>query len=189
MKRAALLLLGLLVLHPPARAQEDSEDLHNMIAPDGQVQAEKCAACHNDDLTLSRSKPETCTLCHSPTAHAGAAEHARASAASVARLLTPTAQEQAPLPLTEDERIYCGTCHVFHDPAISNEDTQASPWLPRPAGLPESVKQAVEKRWQRAQSRHNAPDVGATFAKKGTRRLRLPVDDGSLCRRCHGAGR
>jgi hypothetical protein len=184
-KRLGLLFVGLLVVIRPLWAEETAGQ-HHMVGPDGQADAEKCAVCHNEDLSLARSKVETCTLCHAATVHSGANEHLRAEAASVSRLLPPTKAGQLSLPLTEDGRIYCGTCHVFHDPAISNEETLASPWVPPSSGLPESVRQSVKKRWERAQSVHGESEAGATFTTKGTTRLRLPIEDGSLCRHCHG---
>jgi hypothetical protein len=179
-----LLVVGLSLAIRPLWAEEAASP-HQMVGPDGQVEAEKCAICHNEDMSLARSKVETCTLCHAVTVHSGANEHLRAAAASVSRLLSPTKAAQVGLPLTEDGRIYCGTCHVFHDPAISNEETLASPWVPPSSGLPGSVRQSVEARWKRTETKQGESEAGATFSTKGTRRLRFPIEDGSLCRQCH----
>jgi len=185
MNRFGLVFLGLLLAVRPLWAEETAGP-HHMVGPDGQADMAACAVCHNEDLSLARSKIETCTACHATTVHSGASEHLRANAASVARLLPPAKTDQPSLPLTEDGRIYCGTCHVFHDPAISGETTLASPWLPSSSGLAESVRQSVETRWERTQSVHGETKPGATFSKKGTTRLKLSVEDGSLCRHCHG---
>lgn len=186
MRRLGLLfVVGFLLVIRPLWAEETASP-HQMVGPDGQVEDEKCAICHNEDMSLTRSKVETCTLCHAATVHSGANEHLRATAASVSKLLPPTKSDQPSLPLTEDGRIYCGTCHVFHDPAISNEETLASPWVPPSSGLSESVRRSVEARWRRAESKQGESEAGATFSTKGTRRLRLPIEDGSLCRHCHG---
>ena len=186
MNRVGLVFLGLLLVVRPLWAEETAGP-HHMVGPDGQADMAACAVCHNEDLSLARSKIETCTACHATTVHSGANEHLRADAASVSRRLPPAKADQPILPLTEDGRIYCGTCHVFHDPAISSEPTLSSPWLPRASGLPGSVRQSVEQRWEHAQSLQGEAKPGATFSHKGTTRLRLSVEDGSLCRHCHGA--
>jgi hypothetical protein len=52
--------------------------------------------------------------------------------------------------------------------------------------LPEAVREAVRERWAKLMQREGATGAGAAFASKGTRQLRLPVDGGQLCLRCHG---
>lgn len=188
MKRLGLLIVGCVLMIRPVWAEEAGGP-HQMVGADGQAETEKCAICHNDDMSLTRSKVETCTLCHSITLHSGANEHLRAAAVSVSKLLPPPEAGRPQLPLAEDGRMYCGTCHVFHDPAISNEETLASPWVPRRSGLPESVRQSVEQRWKRTQGTQGESEAGAAFMTKGTTRLRLPIEDGALCRYCHGAWR
>jgi hypothetical protein len=91
------------------------------------------------------------------------------------------------LPLTDDGRMYCATCHLFHDPKVMSEDWLAHGWLPPDIGVTAAIRQGVVDRW--AALAEKAGDKGAvgTFATKGTRQLRLPVNDGQLCRQCHGA--
>jgi hypothetical protein len=184
MKRMLVILVAVLVLVTAARADE-AETLHRMVKPDGSLDADKCGACHNDDLSLSRSKLETCTLCHATTIHSGAAEHLAAAPASVARLL-PKEQPIPALPLREDGGIFCGTCHLFHDPAVGGEQLLPKGWMPPASGVPEAVRYALTAQWDRVAHKYDASDAGAKFATQGTRALRLPVNDGSLCRRCHG---
>jgi hypothetical protein len=168
-----------------AVADEDAASPHHMIGPDGQAEMEKCSLCHNEDMSLQRSKVETCTLCHAVTVHSGANEHLRADAAAVAKRVPAPKEGEPVLPLIEDGRIYCGTCHVFHDPAISQEETAPSAWVPASSGLPEAVRGSIKKRWESVAVTHGESRVDAKFTNKGTQRLRLPVDDGSLCRHCH----
>lgn len=177
----ALLLISAAVL------ATETDGPHHMTKPDGSADPEKCAVCHNSDMSLSRPKAETCTLCHAATLHSGAAEHLAATAASVAARLGAAGQRPPALPLTEDGGIYCGTCHLFHDPAISGEQPLAAPWVPPDTGLAGSVRHAREAEWSEIARKYEQTAPGAQFATHETRALRLPIEDGSLCRHCHEA--
>jgi hypothetical protein len=185
MKPIVFVLIALLTATAPARGDEVAS-AHRMVKPDGSLDMDTCGACHNEDMSLSRSKLETCTLCHSTTFHSGAAEHLAAAPASVARLL-PQAQPTPALPLREDGGIFCGTCHLFHDPAVGNERFLPLGWVPPNTGLPEAVRHALTEQWNRVAHKYNESEVGAKFVAQGTKALRLPVNDGTLCRRCHKA--
>ena len=90
------------------------------------------------------------------------------------------------LPLTDEGRIYCGTCHVFHDPRVSKETVLDQPWVPT-----DRISQAVRESLA-AQLRAAAPAEGeapAPMFSDGTKRLRLPIADGTLCRHCHRFGK
>jgi ribosomal protein L37AE/L43A len=144
-----------------------------------------CPICHNQDMSLARSKVETCTLCHAPTVHGGSHEHLQASATSVAQALSAKPENKGRLPLTDDGRIWCGTCHLFHDPSISNPPWLSQGWIPPDTGLPDAVRDGVLRRSDRIMEAAAQPTPGVTFAKQGTRALRLPVADGTLCLQCH----
>jgi hypothetical protein len=155
------------------------ENPHVMTLPDGSTDAGKCAYCHNDDLSLSRSQVETCTFCHAETLHSGAAEHARASAAAVALALK--GRDTPAMPLTNDGRMYCGTCHLFHDPAVMGEALLETARAPRTSALNRAVRGSVEARGER-----ESGEAQVEFLAHGTRFLRLPTDDDGLCKHCHG---
>src|SRR5262249_18618808 len=142
---ASVFGLWLALLPLMGRAQEDTP--HHMTKPDGSLDTEKCGACHNGDFSLQRSKLETCTLCHAPTVHAGADEHLRADQAAVKRALEGQPKAAATLPLADDGHIYCGTCHLFHDPKVASEDWLTHGWVPPESGLSGAVRQAVVARW------------------------------------------
>jgi len=179
--RHALVVGALLALATAAAAQDGGGSPHKGT--------EMCAVCHNSDMTLQRSKLETCTLCHAQTVHAGAAEHLRIEPARVARALADQSgkpQGAVTLPLTDDRRIWCGTCHLFHDPSLG-EAWLPNGWIPPASGLAASVRTGVTAKWDAIAAAHGESKVEAEFASKGTRALRLPVEDGSLCARCHGS--
>lgn len=181
------IVLGIwLALACVARAQEEGSP-HHMTKPDGSLDMDTCGACHNEDMSLQRSKLETCTLCHAQTAHAGSDEHLRAGAPAVKQALAGQPKGGPALPLTDDGRIYCGTCHFFHDPKVMSEDWLAHGWVPPDSGIPGAVRQAVVDRWAALAEKAGEKSAVGQFASKGTRQLRLPVADGQLCRQCHGA--
>jgi hypothetical protein len=179
MMRAAVVAGAFVILATAVVAQDDSGSPHKSL--------EMCAVCHNEDMSLQRSKLETCTLCHAPTVHAGAAEHLRVDPARVTRALADQSGKPDPgaaLPLTDDHHIWCGTCHLFHDPSI--DAWLPMGWIPPSSGMSASVRDGVTTKWGAIAAAHGESKPAAQFASKGTRALRLPVDDGSLCARCHG---
>ncbi|MFQ5665344.1 MAG: hypothetical protein ACE5I7_02820 [Candidatus Binatia bacterium] len=186
MKALVVLALGgLLSVAAPARAAQPAIGPHHAVKPNGELNMGVCAFCHDPDMKLSRSKVETCTLCHAVTIHSGAAEHLGASPADVARLLGSRKDGAPDLPLTESGGMYCGTCHLFHDPALGGQKPLPQAWVPPSSGLPQAVRAAVAARWGAIAHKYGASGPAAKFATKSTRNLRLPVDDGSLCRHCH----
>ena len=187
MTRAGAILFAVwLALASVARGQDEGSP-HHMTKSDGSLDMEKCPLCHNEDMSLQRSKLETCTLCHAQTVHAGSDEHVRASAAAVKQALAARPKDAPSLPLTDDGRIFCGTCHLFHDPKVMSEDWLAHGWLPPDSGEAGAVRKAVVERWAALAQKAGGKGELGTFATKGTRQLRLPIDDGQLCRQCHGA--
>jgi hypothetical protein len=180
-KPAAAALLALLLLAGPSLADEDDTNPHRMAGPDD---TSGCDFCHEEDMELSQPPLETCTVCHSIDEHAGAREHCQASAASVAALHPAKTDDEKKLPLT-DGKMWCGTCHLFHDPQVNEEALLSQKWLPPTSGLPGAVRDAVAAGWDRLAKKHDQPPPVAKFAATGTEWLRLPVADGSLCLQCH----
>ena len=173
------LVVGLLAIGARAAVADDSGSPHRST--------EMCPVCHNEDMTLQRSKLETCTLCHGETPHSGAAEHLRLEAVRVKQAFAGKKDEGGvTLPLTDDGRIWCGTCHLFHDPSLG-EAWLPTGWVPPDSGLPKAVRDGVTRRWDALAAAHGQSKVDASFAAKGTRQLRLPVEDGTLCKQCHGS--
>ncbi|MCX8071177.1 MAG: hypothetical protein N3C12_01815 [Candidatus Binatia bacterium] len=191
MKRVVWLWL-LFLLSTPARAASNEDNPHWMLKPDGEADEEKCAICHDEDKNLLSSKEETCLSCHDRTLHSGSAEHLRATAAQVERLLPPKEKVRLEFPLAEDGRMYCGTCHLFHDPRV-DEVTLAAPRTLPSEGLAMEIRQALEEKIHALlATRAEAGDVEWSFAPKSTGFLRLPIGGNELCVACHekeGGGR
>ena len=186
MKLAAFALLALLAAVHPVPAQEESDSPHRVLKPDGETDTEKCGICHQGDMSLSQPKSEICKMCHAVTIHSGAAEHLQTSPTVLARLLPAKKEGATELPLTEEGGIFCGTCHLFHDPRVVQEKGLTQSWVPPATGLAGAVRTSLATQWNRVASKYGESGPGAKFSSKSTRALRLPVSDGSLCRTCHG---
>jgi hypothetical protein len=186
MRLVALAFLSILAVLNPLLAEEAPESPHRMLKPDGEVDPEKCTICHQEDMSLNMPQSELCTLCHSPNIHAGAALHIQAGPEKLAQVVAPKKPSDLDLPLNENDGIFCGTCHIFHDPRVSGEEARAQRWLPPRTGLAQIVRKKVTAQWAAIARTYGESEPGATFSPRGTRNIRLPIKDGTLCRRCHG---
>ena len=131
---------------------------------------------------------ETCTLVPRP-GRAGAptssTRRSRRGEAVVGR-----AGGRCPGPAAHRGRqIYCGTCHLFHDPKVMSENWLKEGWLPPERGVSGAVRQSVIDRWAVLAAASNQKGPLGEFATEGTRQLRMPIDGGQLCRHCHKAPR
>jgi len=180
-------VLGLLLAAIPATARTVDAPPHKMTLPDGQLDQAICPVCHTPDMGLQRSELETCTLCHSETSHGGSLEHVSASPAAVAEVMATRPKDALRLPLTKEGKLYCGTCHLFHDPAVLGEPWLPSGWVPPATGFSAAVRAGVEQRWTALEQAFDKGSDAGKFVAEGTRLLRAPVADGTLCRQCHGS--
>lgn len=182
-----LVLLVALALCAPARllhAAEDDTNPHRMSGPDDDS---GCGFCHEDDMSLSSSLLDTCLSCHALTEHSGSQEHLHATAAEVARLKpTPIKAGAEPvLPLTPEGTMWCGTCHLYHDPQVNEEALLPERWHPPMLGMAAAVADAIASRWGDLAAKYGQKLPVARFSAHGTNALRLSVSDGRLCAECH----
>jgi hypothetical protein len=188
-RAVAAIALGAWLALASVAGADDSGSPHHMTKPDGELDMEACKACHTEDMSLERSKLETCTLCHGQVVHGGSDEHVRASPAAVKQAMEARPADAVALPLTDDGHIYCGTCHIFHDPKVMEESWLPQGWLPPDTGMSAAVRQSAIDRWAALAAKAGESGPIGAFAENGTRQLRLPIDHGQLCRQCHPAPR
>ncbi len=183
-----MVVLSIVVLSAAPVFADDSGSPHMMLNAQGKTDDGQCSFCHADDLTLSRSKEETCTLCHSTTLHAGAAEHLGVPADKVRRLLGEPRKGHVEWPLTDTGQIYCGTCHLFHDPRVMDDAWLTAARAPSSNPVAAAVRQAVRQEVAAQLESSGEKKATAELSASPTRALRASVDDGSLCRHCHARG-
>lgn len=184
MSRGRVLLLALLLGGPTGALALDSP--HQMTLPDGALDTKSCAICHKPDMSLERTPLETCTLCHAEATHSGSLEHIRVAPEAVARVLATRAKDAPKLSLTKEGKIVCITCHLYHDPAVLGESWLATGWVPPDSGFSGGVRKGVLERWAILEKAYDKTKAGL-FVTEGTRMLRFPVEDGTLCKQCHGS--
>jgi len=160
---------------------------HHMTRRDGSLDEKACGGCHTPDMGLPGKKVDSCILCHGASPHSGAMEHLQSDPARVAELLSTRTTGGPPLPLSENGGIWCGTCHLFHDPKVLGEKWLERGWVPPESGLPGLVRRDVSRRWDAILEARGEKGPAGEWAEKGTRQLRLPYEGGVLCLQCHGA--
>ena len=158
----------------PHTAMRDTDPVHR---------ADACLFCHDsipeegktDDLRMPGV--ETCRGCHFETSHAGSGEHMVKLDAAMAE-----GARKANLPLAEGNAATCATCHDPHPAGTTKASAERAGW---------GEVRVVPASWERAVLAPAQKDrLGDRAAPvlKGMDLLRLPIDDGSLCKACHGAG-
>lgn len=191
MKRIAAFLLGASLLLAAGRpgdalASGPGGSPHLMTKPDGSLDKKACKACHTADMGLVGKKADSCILCHGASPHSGAMEHMQANPAKVADLLSTRPKGGPALPLAENGGIWCGSCHIFHDPKVLGEKWLEHGWVPPDSGLPGVVRDGVVRRWDAILAARGAKGPAGSWATEGTRQLRMPYEGGVLCLQCHG---
>lgn|GEM_PF-1711838 len=164
---------------------------HHPVTPRSS-QDPTCAACHTvppvtdalpDDAKLRLKPTEVCSTCHKSDIHLGSVAH-------LEKQLTPAmrATLAGRLPLTDEDKIACWTCHEVHG------DNSGGERRLRPiASALRSV--ALDKDWPELKDMTLSwPAAGAAADADGGDTqaapplLALPDSNGALCSACHGDG-
>lgn len=142
-----------------------------------------CTACHSTMPANGASPAEartrvpadqSCTGCHEGMIHAGVTDHVGKSVSPAVRASLPPE-----VAVNTDGTIACWTCHEVHDGMTATHPMR------RP--LPDSLRsRALKEDW--------TAYGGASFlwprseADEDSAMLALSINDGALCRACHGEG-
>lgn len=144
-----------------------------------------CSACHSgspdegavaSDARLRVDSVEACAECHTSPVHTGLDEHLGVKVEpDVATKLPKT------MPLDGEGKIVCWTCHEVHGDSPPPEKERRSRLA---AGL---RKRALAEDWEDTLPADRVEWPGELEAGHPAL-LGAPVDDGALCRACHGEG-
>ena len=137
-------------------------------------QSPTCTACHAGapaagagpgEARTRLPVSEACTNCHPGPIHAGVPEH-------LGKSLSPAVRASLPpqIAVNNDGTIACWTCHEVHDGGAAGHPSNS----PLASGL-----RALTRAGQ---------DSGLLWPDADPALLALPIDDGALCRACHGEG-
>lgn len=138
-----------------------------------------CSACHTaepapgatvDEANLRFPTADACRVCHEGEVHAGVVQH-------VGERVDPAGWEQ-PLPLAAGNKIACWTCHEVHGGATEQ--------MTRPAAADAFHQLVLRRDWTHL----TGPELlwPGSSEEGHPPMLALTVDDGALCRSCHGEG-
>lgn len=163
---------------------QDRFDPHGAMARG--ERGEVCEHCHLEtpepdagEADLKIAGPNICLGCHPENVHVGSRAHLAPLDGAMAR-----SAEAAGLPLHEDRRVVCVTCHDPHPSSLKASARERA----RREGLPlypdswwaQVVEPAFEERAEALGARLEPVRVESDY-------LRLSAADGALCMACHDA--
>jgi hypothetical protein len=186
--RAVVALLSMILAFPLAQADQPAQERqrafpHNAIVARDPTDP-SCRGCHGaipepgtppEAAGLHMGPKGTCTMCHRGPHHSGADAH-------LGRIPNETLRATLPpqLTLLEDGGIACFTCH---EPHLEAQVEGAPP----PSPLAEELQaRAATREWAAAKVRGLQLTSSPTTPPPVM--VSLSLEDGRLCRACHGPG-
>ena len=156
-----------------------------------------CLHCHiarpdpgSDGVKLRGGLRAICMGCHRAVPHAGAREHSTTLPPDMLELKRQTERTaNVLLPLDEEGKMGCGTCHNPHGGnAIPQTEPAARRAAPEdPVVDPAIFSSVVMPGIRRLAESHETPGAVRPRNRSGAM-LRLPLRDGALCVACHTSG-
>ena len=184
-------------------------NIHDLLDEAGHYRKADCEYCHQKALDPKQRQrrqqwrlrlplDRLCLGCHLKTPHLNAVEHLRKPGKAMRRRMREAERREGiVLPLDDEGRITCVTCHAPHERGLIPVDRPAGRQV-ADVGLAEGVTYedhpwgavfAADKRERLDELRKERPAVDAdALAWRRLRAevlLRLPARDGSLCLACH----
>ena len=183
-------------------------NIHAMLDERGEIIEDHCTYCHQEkpdrdkaqsleEIKLRAPVDTLCWGCHLKTPHLNAAEHQVEPSDKVKeqRKRFLETHPEVILPLTEDGKVTCITCHTPHPPGVLDKKLPAahqttsgqvdegpvyedSPWAAPIAADKRERLETLARKYG-----HPFPFRYRQIKKEAL--LRLPAKDGQLCRACH----
>ncbi len=193
--------------HDKKQYQRDS--IHKMLGEDGKIIEDTCLYCHEEtpdpeqeenheqgDLKLRLPPQNICYGCHLYTPHMNALGHQKKPDEDMSKRIKKYVQEhEIILPLSDDGKIMCITCHSSHQLDVISREKPAGKQVIN--GDIEKGTTYSEHPWNKVfiedkKDRLNklAQETDKNYELKYQRiekeiLLRLPAKDGKLCMACH----
>lgn len=182
-------------------------NIHKMLDEKNGLIKDNCEMCHlglpdtekvkdRKDLKLRLSMDKVCLGCHLKTPHLNTVNHMKKPSEEMKKIMDASEKRhKIILPLDEEGRVTCVTCHSSHEKGVVKDDRpggrqvadtdlyegvayQESPWTKI---FMEDKKVRIEKLEKESGKRL---DIKYMKIKKEVL-LRLPAKDGTLCQACH----
>lgn len=183
-------------------------NIHDMVDAQGKVNEDACRHCHEEvlerdqqyelsELKLRVPMDTLCYGCHLKSPHFNALEHQVEPSEHVEKQHKRFLQEhpEVILPLTEDNRVTCVTCHTPHPPGVLDSSLPAAHQVKtakvddapqyRDSLWAETITEDKASRLADLSTRYGRPITFVYQQIHGEALLRLPAKDGTLCRACH----
>jgi hypothetical protein len=182
-------------------------NIHKLLDDKGKYDEKACEYCHKkapdpkkkidrQKLEFRLSPEKLCFSCHLKTPHLNALVHqAKPDEKMVKRIKKSEQKQGVILPLDNDGKIMCVTCHASHEPGVIDKEKPAGKQI-ADAGLDDGVSY-VEHPWntvfvadKKDRLEKLMQETGKTYHLSYQRikhevLLRLPAKDGTLCQACH----
>lgn len=182
-------------------------NIHDMRTPDGTLITDNCKFCHEeqpdpekevdrDALRFRLPVAKLCIGCHLKAPHLNAARHGTAASEEMQEIIRESEREHGViLPLDEEGRVTCSTCHTPHGPGALDANSPAGRQV-----ADTSLKEGIvhgESPWgdvfsadkkarlnELAREQGDVPSLAYRPVEKEIL-LRLLAKDGTLCQACH----
>jgi len=183
------------------------DNIHRMLDEKGEIIESRCLYCHQkvlkpeediqrDEIKLRLPAKNICYGCHLYTPHLNAMAHQKKPDEKMAKRIRDYEEKnEIILPLADDGKVMCATCHSSHPVGVISQK--------RPAGKQvdnDDLEKGVVYRqhpWGKVFADDKKNRLQSLNAKTGKNHalnyqriekeilLRLPANDGSLCLACH----
>jgi len=191
--------------------QYQRDNIHRMLGEDGKIIKSTCLYCHedtpdpekdlkadnkHDEIKLRLPPQNICYGCHLYTPHFNALSHQQKPDEDMVKRISKYEQEhKIILPLSDDGKVMCVTCHSSHPVDVINRNKPAGKQVLNndlDKGITYSEhpwnKVFIEDKIKRLNKLNRETDKNYVLNYQRIEKeilLRLPAKDGKLCLVCH----
>jgi hypothetical protein len=194
------------------RCHEESEsernNLHVMLDESGELITKNCLYCHIetpdptekndlDEMEFRIAKEKLCYGCHLKTPHLNAHSHQMEPSKEMREKMVESKKKyHVILPLVEDGKVGCITCHTPHQAGVINKESPAGRQVEdqsvaegiayKRTSWSQVFSKDKEKRLEEMIGMHDrAGEIPEYQRIEKEILIRLPAKDGTLCLSCH----
>ncbi len=201
--------------HCHQKKHYERPNIHVMLDDNGEIKEKSCEYCHEkilnrdksyqlDEIKLRIPADQLCYGCHLKTPHLNSMEHQVEPDEDRAKQMKQSAKKHGIiLPLSQDGKVMCVTCHTPHQPGVIEDHLPAAKQV-SDADVKDGIQYKKSSPWQEVitADKHERIQKMLNESKSSTKSftthyelnyklidkevlLRLPAKDGTLCLACH----